>query len=123
MFRRLLLACVVVAISFSAAAQRERSHDDPLGRELNYFRRAQPDRVALLTADGAGVEVTRVVIRRGSEVRSVSTQRGVEWRSENRVRLRSIPVLGQLFFDRFRQADIAPRNRIGTVYRDGDTLY
>ena len=124
MLRRFLLVGIVAVLPSTAPAQQQqRSHDHPLGPELNYFRRAQPDRVPLLTADGAGIEVTQVLIHLGDRVLGVSTEAGVDARSENRVRLRGIPILGALFFDRFSQADIAPGKRIGTVYRHDGTLY
>ena len=124
MFRRALLLALLAIFPLTAPlAQRQRSHDDPLGPELNYFKRAQPDRVPLLTADGAGIEVRHVLIHLRDEVLGVPTAAGVTSRSEDRVRLRSLPLVGRFFFDRFRQEDIAPRNRIGTVYRHGDTLY
>jgi alkylated DNA repair dioxygenase AlkB len=123
MLRLFALLALLLLLPPAAEAQREFSHDDPQGKELNYFKRPQADAVRLLTADGAGVAVRRVLIRLGNRVLGVETSAGVDWRNEDRVRLRGVPIVGQLFFDRFRQADLAPRNRIGTVYRAGDALY
>ena len=123
MFRRLLLACLVLATSSPALAQRESSHDDPYGRELNYFRKPHGDSLSLLTADGRGVEIRQVLIHLGNQVLGVSTSDGFETRDENRVRLHAVPVLGGLFADRFSQDDLTRQKRIGTVYRHEDTLY
>ena len=123
MIRALALAALLLLLPLAASAQKEFSHDDPQGRELNYFKLPQADAVRLLTADGTGMEVRHVLIRLGNEVLGVDTSAGVSWRNEDRVRLRSLPIIGQLFFDRFRQADLSPANRIGSVYRSADTLY
>lgn len=122
MLCRLLLCALVTLPPLSVAAQSIRSHDDPYGPELNYFKREQANRVSLLSADNRGFEVARVMIDFGGEVLAVNTADGVQTRNENRVRLRDLPIAGGLFENRFSRDDLAPGNRIGAVYRQGDTL-
>jgi len=122
MLRFLIVAALLLLTPLAASAQRETSHDDPQGKELHYFKRPQSDRVPLLMAGGATMEVREVVVRLGDEALRVSTESGVDWRNEDRVRLRGVPILGRLFFDRFSQDDLSPRKEVGHVYRDGETL-
>lgn len=122
MSRAVSVALLCLMTASPSLAQQLNNHDDPRGTELNYFKRAHPDRVALLTAAGSGIEIRHVVIHMRGRLLEVGTAAGVATRNENRVRLSSVPVLGGLFEDRFGREDIALRNRIGTVYRRGDTL-
>ncbi len=80
------------------------------------------DFIPIVTEDGLNFKIRQVIIIQGLRAFDLSMANGVIQRSEDRVRLDSVPLLGQLFRQGYGASDFTPGTRVGTVYGDDRKL-
>lgn len=119
MLRRVAAAAVAAILACAPgspfASDTETQSPQGFERERVYVVPVQP-------AVGTGFQVDRVVIDAAGRRLGLSASAGVVRESQNRIRLRGLPVVGQLFMDRFTRSDFSPERSVGTVSRAGNTL-
>lgn len=115
----LLLTAVLLiqsATSGVSASDDESSRRDGAERERVYSVPVRP-------AEGTGFEVRRVVVEVGDRRFAVSADAGIVRESQDRIRLRGVPVIGKVFMDRLSEADFTPDKAVGDVYVEESTLW
>ncbi len=80
------------------------------------------DFIPIVTEDGLRLKIRQVIIIQGLRAFDLSMAGGVLQRSEDRVRLDSVPLLGQLFRKGYNASDFTPGTRVGTAYGDDRKL-
>ncbi len=80
------------------------------------------DFIPIVTEDGLRIEIRQVIVIQGTRAFNLSMAEGVLQRSEDRVRLDSVPLLGQLFRKGYGASDFTPGTRVGTAYGDDSKL-
>ena len=80
------------------------------------------DFIPIVTEDGLRIEIRQVIVIQGPRAFNLSMANGVLQRSEDRVRLDSVPLVGQLFRKGYSASDFTPGTRVGTAYGDDSKL-
>jgi len=116
------LAAAAVAAILACGAPGSTYASDAETQSPRGFERERVYVVPVQAAVGTGFQVDRVVIDAGGRRLGLSASAGVVRESQNRIRLRGLPIVGKLFRDRFTRSDFAPERSVGTVSRAGNTL-
>lgn len=80
------------------------------------------DFIPIVTEDGLRLKIRQVIIIQGPRAFDLSLADGVLQRSEDRVRLDSLPLFGQLFRKGYSASDFTPETRVGAAHGDDSKL-
>lgn len=112
-----LAAAGWLAAVWCAALASERDSEGPEG-----FERERVYSIPVAPSTGRGFGIERVVVDVGGRAVGIDGQAGIARESQDRIRLRSVPVIGKLFADRFSKSDFTPEKRVGEAFIRDRTL-
>jgi hypothetical protein len=115
LYRRTLLTCILLLAAQVAVAEPMGVRPSPLPYDLMQS-------IPLVVEGGGRRSVERIRLNIGSTVVDVLATQGVTQTDQNRIRLRGIPILGQLFPDRVSRDDLTPQHRLAEVYFENGVL-
>jgi hypothetical protein len=107
--RRALLSAAGLFAAAGAAAEPMGVRPSPLESDLM-------SSIPLVTESGARRDVDRIRLDIGGTVVDISTRQGVTQTNQNRVRLRALPLVGQLFLDRYSRDDLVPERKLADAF-------
>jgi hypothetical protein len=113
----LVVLALVVFVAAVGAAQAQSS-----GNRVQPEMRTAIDQV-MLQGDHGSMGVREVILRHQGKVYRVETRRGIDVRSQNRVSLRRVPLIGGLTDPPFRPADFSEERRVGQAFGVGRQLF
>lgn len=118
---RLMIAIAALVAGGILAVGAAASDDET--RKRGGFERERVYAVPVQPSEGPGFEVRHVVVEGSGRRFKIAASAGVVRESQNRIRLRGVPVIGRVFMDRLSEADFAPGKAVGDVYLEENTLW
>jgi hypothetical protein len=113
--RRTILTAILLLAANLAAAEPMGVRPSPLEYDLMQS-------IPLVLERGGRRNVERIRLNIGGTVVDVLATQGVTQTDQNRIRLRGIPILGQLFPDRISRDDLTPQHRLAEAYFENGVL-
>jgi hypothetical protein len=103
----------LTAAALLAAAEAEA---EPMGVRPSPFESDLLNSIPLVLERGSRRDVDRIRLDIGGTVVDISARQGVTQINQNRVRLRGLPLVGQLFHDRFSRDDLVPERKLADAF-------
>jgi hypothetical protein len=107
--RRAFLTAAALLAAAEAAAE-------PMGVRPSPFESDVMNSIPLVLESGSRRDVDRIRLDIGGTVIDISAGQGVTQTNQNRVRLRGLPFVGQLFHDRYSRDDLVPERKLADVF-------
>ncbi len=119
-FLALILSAVLTGSAFATPAGGGGGADNSPG---GLFDSEQTiDRIPLVFSDEYSATVLYLFVITALHIYAFETLNAVAQRTENRLPLARLPLLGHLARPEYRSADFAPENQVGTYYQLGKSL-
>jgi hypothetical protein len=115
LYRRKLLTSILLLAAHAAAAEPMGVRPSPLEYDLMQS-------IPLVLEGGARRGVERIRLKIGGTVVDVVATQGVMQVNQNRIRLRGVPIIGQLFPDRYTRDDLAAERRLAEAFFERGVL-
>ena len=103
-------------LSAAALLAAAKAQAEPMGVRPSPFESDLLNSIPLVLESGSRRDVDRIRLDIGGTVIDISARQGVTQTNQNRVRLRGIPLVGQLFHDRYSRDDLVPERRLADVF-------
>jgi hypothetical protein len=107
--RRALLTAALLLAAREAASE-------PMGVRPSPFEGDLLNSIPLVVESGARRTVDRIRLDIGGTVVDIPARQGVTQSNQNRIRLRGLPLVGQLFLDRYSRDDLVPERKLADVF-------
>jgi hypothetical protein len=115
LYRRTLLTTILLLAAHTAAAEPMGVRPSPLEYDLMQS-------IPLVLEGGGRRTVERIRLDIGGTVIDIAAVQGVMQTNQNRIRLHSIPIIGQLFSDRYSRDDLTPERRLADAFFENGVL-
>ena len=113
--RRTLLGGILLLAAREGAAEPMGVRPSPLVDDLMQS-------IPLVLERGGRRNVERIRLDIGGTLIDIAATQGVVQTDQNRIRLHSVPIIGQLFYDRYSRDDLTPEHRLGDALFESGVL-